>query len=369
MRLVCAFMLLAPIALAASEVETDTIRIEKIDIGDAHRGQNKFSAAVRNKTDSLLTLILDLRADPGLWLRKSQRQFVYLFYPKEERTVDAEYQFLHMSPEAFLRVRFYFPNVAATGVTELAKPFFDQRYPVGIGNRDMDYDLSQFRKRESKHFLIYYFPESLAARDIGGIAEQRDRGFDKIADLLGVSSNAKIRLFLFPDEDTKQKETGHQGAGWAFGNIIIEVYNEKTKLDPYHETAHILSGQLGEPAALFDEGFAVYVSEFLGADALRELGWPGRTCDQAVVASRANGDFITLERLLSFEDIGSEPTRPTISYPEACSVVRFLVGRYGLSKFREAFATISAGDQKAFEKVYGASTTDVERAWLSTLAR
>ncbi len=49
-------------------------------------------------------------------------------------------------------------------------------------------------------------------------------------------------------------------------------------------------------------------------------------------------------------------------------MVRFLVGRYGLNKFREAFATISAGDQKAFEKVYGASTTDVEHAWLATLA-
>jgi hypothetical protein len=58
--------------------------------------------------------------------------------------------------------------------------------------------------------------------------------------LLGVRSDLKIRLFFFPDEQMKG-ETGHQGTGWAFGNNIIEVYNEKTKLDPYHETAHILA--------------------------------------------------------------------------------------------------------------------------------
>ena len=151
--------------------------------------------------------------------------------------------------------------------------------------------LSQFRKLESAHFLIYCFPDSLAARDIGHIAQQRDRGFEKIADLLGVRTDSKIRLFLFPDEQSKKAETGHQGAGWAFGNSVVEVYNEKTKLDPYHETAHILASQLGSPAALFSEGFAAYVSELLGADALKELGSPGKTCDQATIAKRALNAF------------------------------------------------------------------------------
>jgi len=368
MRFCLALVPFACQALAATEVETATIRIEKLDIGAAHRGSNKFSVTVGNKTDSPLTLVLDLRADPGLWLRKSQRQFVYLLNGGQELAIDAEYEFLHMSAEAFLRVRFYFPEVAATGVTNLPAPFFDRRYLVGDGNKDIDYNLSQFRKRESRHFLIYYFPDSVAAHDIDRIAAERDRGFEKIADFLGLQSDRTIRLFLFPDEELKKKETGHQGAGWAFDGNIVEVYNDKIKLDPYHETAHILSHQLGSPAALFDEGFAVHISEFLGADALRELGSPGKTCDQAVAEGRARGDFIPLERLLSFDDIGSEPTRPSTSYPEACSVVRFLVHRYGSNEFREAFATIAAGDQKAFEKVYGASPADVERAWLASLA-
>lgn len=367
MRFLSIFALLACGAFAAADTETDTVRIEKIEIGDAHRGQNTFSAVVVNKTDSILTLVLDLRADPGLWLRKNQRQFVYMLYGNEERNIQAEYQFGHLSPEAFLRVRFYFPAVGPNGITTLPKPFAERRYTVGLDNKDVDYNLSQFRKHESTHFLIYYFPNSLAARDVDHIADERDRGFEKISHLLRLHSNQKIQLFLFPDEESKKSETGHEGAGWAFDNNIVEVYNEKTKLDPYHETAHILTGQLGSPAAMFNEGFAVYVSELLGADALRELGSPGRTCDQAVVERRGRGDFIPLQRLLSFDDIGSDATQPDISYPEACSIVRFLVNRYGLEQFRAAFASVGPGDAKAFEKVYGTSTEEIERSWLANL--
>jgi len=362
-------LLLASSAFAAAVAETDTVRIVKADIGDVHLARNAFSAVVENKTDSMLTLVLDLRADPGLWLRKNQRQFVYLLYEKGQRRIDAEYEFEHMSAEAFLRVRFYFPAVGPGGITTLGKPFFDQRYNVGAGNKNVDYDLAQFQRHDSAHFAIYYFPDSLAAHDIDRIAAERDRGFDKICELVRVERSERIRLFLFPSEEAKKTETGHQGAGMAFDNNIVEVYNEKTKLDPYHETAHILTGQLGSPAAMLNEGFAVYASELLGADALKELGAPGKTCDQAVVERRSRGDFIPLQRLLSFEDIGPAPSAPDISYPEACSVVRFLVNRYGMEKFRIAFASVGAGDTKAFENVYGAPAGEIERAWLESLGK
>jgi hypothetical protein len=87
-----------------------------------------------------------------------------------------------------------------------------------------------------------------------------------------------------------------------------------------------------------------------------------------VIERRADGNFIPLEQLLSFDDIGSEPTRPSVSYPEACSVLRFLVGRFGWSKLREAFSTVSAGDQKALEQIYGVPTEEIEHAWLAALA-
>jgi hypothetical protein len=366
MKLFFVAILFGRLTSLAADFETSTVRIRYSGIENAHRGGNEFSATVLNKTDSLLMLVLDIRADPGLWLRKSQRQFVYLLFPKSERTVDAVYDFAHMSEEASLRVRFYFPDVTG-GVTRLPEPFFDQRYDVGAGNKDIDYSLAQFRKLESQHFLIYCLPGSLAANDAGRIAEERDHGFQKIADLLGVQRAPKIRLFLFPDEESKRRETGHQGVGWAFGNNIVEVYNERTKLDSYHETAHILVGQLGSPAAALNEGFAVHASELLGGDALRELGSPGMTCDQAVIKRRASGDFISLGQLLSFGSIGPESTKPSTSYPEACSLVRFLISRFGWSRFREALGRVSTGNMSTFEELYGASAKEIELGWIASL--
>jgi len=75
----------------AADFETNTILIKNLDLGTVQRGLNKFSPVVVNKTESLVTLVLDLRADPGLWLCKSQRQFVYLLYPKQEQVLSAEY--------------------------------------------------------------------------------------------------------------------------------------------------------------------------------------------------------------------------------------------------------------------------------------
>ena len=47
-------------------------------------------------------------------------------------------------------------------------------------------------------------------------------------------------------------------------------------------------------------------------------------------------------------------------------MVRFLVSRYGLEKFRQAFASVRADDANALESVYGSSIEDIERAWLSS---
>lgn len=147
MRLLIALIVLGASSFAA---ETETVQVEKLDVGNPHTGQNKFSAVLVNKTDSLVTVVLDLRADPGLWLRANQRQFVYLLLEKGERHIEAEYQFDHISAEAFLRVRFYYPEVDHAGITKLSKPFFEQRLPVGLDPRNIDYDLStRFQQREA----------------------------------------------------------------------------------------------------------------------------------------------------------------------------------------------------------------------------
>jgi hypothetical protein len=363
--LLCCLLLCMPI-LGGAATEQGSIQVERIDTGIIDRGQNQLHVTVSNKTQAMATFVLDLRAVPGFYFRNWQQQFVYLLYPGERRSIEVPYSFDHLSADGFLRVRLSYPVVTEAGTTTLTKPFFEQRYPIDPKSAELD--RLPFKTRESRHYLIFAYPDSLAEHDIDRIAAQRDHGFDQIAALLGVHLERKIPLILFPDEATKEKETGHQGAGLARNGMIIEVYSDQTKLDPYHETAHVLAGQIGDPAAMFNEGFAVYASETLGADALRELGSPGRTCDQAVRERRAKGEYIPLTELLSFDDIGSDASRPPISYPEACSVVHFLIAGYGMDKFRAAYAHVGAGDAQAFEAAYGLSIKEVERAWLAGLS-
>jgi hypothetical protein len=326
--------------------------------------------------DRTVTLGLDLRADPGIWLMKWQMQFLFLLGPQQEKEIQAEYEFPRMTPEAWLRVSFFFPQVTAGGITEQGNSFFSKKYHFGKGNPAVDYDLvKQFQQRETEHFVIYCFPNSPAARDIEAIAAQREAAFRKISEMLGVGYPRPIRLFFFPDAETKTRETGHTGDGWAFGNNVVEIYNEHTQLDPYHELTHILAGQLGEPPAMFSEGFAVYVSELMGADALKALSSPGKKADEAVAAHRSAGKFIPLDKLFAFTDIGPEESLPAISYPEAASFVKLLIAKYGLEKFRQAYKSLQNSDdpevirknKQAFRAIYSQSPAEMEQAWLSGL--
>jgi prepilin-type processing-associated H-X9-DG protein len=240
-----------------------------------------------------------------------------------------------------------------------------------------DYVLPRMEKRSTAHFDIYYPKGSTAAREIEQIAQDKDRGFAEICQFLGRDSDVRIRLVLFEDGQSKQEATGHQGAGWAYGNTIVEVYNEKEKLDPYHETAHILMGPFGNPPALFNEGFAVYMSERLGAHALENLGGEQATIHQRARELKDKGEWIKLPELLGYTEIGSARSRPPVAYPEAASFVKFLIDTYGKDKFLQAYRMLKntsgkSGREENVKKlkdIYGRPLPTLRQQWEAALAR
>jgi len=258
-------------------------------------------------------------------------------------------------------------------VTTIGAPFYERSFQVGVANPSIDYELSFFQKRDTEHFSVYYFPSSLAAKDIDSIVKEREAAYQRILELLAVRYPGRVRIFLFPDAATKTKETGHTGAGWAFRNNIVEVYNVDTRLDPFHELAHIIANQLGEPPALFNEGFAVYASELMGGDALKYLASPGKRLDEAVAIHRSQGKFIPLEELLKDSEFGSDASRSEIAYPEAGSAVKYLIEHFGVQKFRSGYQSLVSGspaaasNQEAFRRIYGRSIAEIEPDWLKTL--
>lgn len=355
-------------------IETDTFTIQRLDLGAVSAGKNIFSCAVKNKKDIPLTLGLDLRTEPGLWLRNWQDQFVVHLGPGEEKRIEAPYEFLGMSDEAVLRVQFGVPSLEDS-VVHIRRVFFEKKYRVGRDNRPSTVDLSEFQKYTSEHFDIYCFKKSLAEKQIADIIRQRESGFKAVSGFLNVAYAPRIRLFLFPDGVTKKKITGHTGEGWAVSNNIVEVYNETVRLDPFHEVTHLIAGELGEPPALLNEGFATYMSERLGSDALKYLGSPGTKIDEAARLHKMAGELIPLDTLFGYTDIGPEESRPGISYPEAASFVKFIIETYGIEKFRQAFGklrnsddhAVIAGNRESFREIYGRSVSVIALEWLKKL--
>ncbi len=231
--------------------------------------------------------------------------------------------------------------------------------------------LPTLQKLSTDHFEIHYFKNSTAEKEINQIAEQREMGFQKICEFLREDSDLRIQMVLFEDGRTKQEETGHRGMGWAVGNTIVEIYNEREKLNPFHEMAHILMDHHGNPPALFNEGFAVYISEKLGSPALKSLGGGLSSINERVRKLKDEGDWVDLEELFAYTEIGSEETRPKVSYAEAAAFVKFLIEEYGKTKFLHAYKTLKNYDEKNIHQenlkilteIYGKSLKELEKEW------
>lgn len=232
--------------------------------------------------------------------------------------------------------------------------------------------LGSMEHRTAHHFDIYYKKNSAAEREIDQIAEARDSGFDQICQFLGIESDVRILLVFFEDMESKRQETGHQGAGMASGTNIVEVYNDEIKLDPFHETTHILSSGIGSPPAIFNEGLATYMSERLASPPLKNLGGGESSLYERVRENKSKGNWIPLKELLTYMEIGPDWSKPTIAYPEAGSFNKFLVDTYGKEKFLQAYASLSNSkiksvheqNEKKLEKIFGVSLADLEEQWI-----
>jgi hypothetical protein len=353
-------------------IETDTFRIENLDIGYKGPGINFFTAIVQNKTNQSHIFGLDLRADPGFRLMRMQQGFAFSFAPFEKKQIEAAYIFKQISTEAFVRVRLGIAK-ASNLYFELSNRFYEKKYY--INDTVHCFDLNNFTRKETDHFRIYCYKNSLSEKEINQIAEARESGFRKISDQLQTTYNDKIILMFYPNAEIKTYETGHTGSGLADGNYIVEIYNDSIKLNPFHETAHIIAGELGDPPTLFNEGFAVYISEALGRDSIESPNTPSKKINDVTAENLHNNNLIPLANLFTFTEIGSVESQYAIAYPEAGSFVKFIIEKYGMEKFRKTFESLKNSsdpiiinnNRKKFEEIYNISLSNMEILWLKRM--
>jgi hypothetical protein len=346
------------------------IEVSQLRLGPIRPGMNTFTARVKNMTAEAQLVGLDLRTEPGLWFWNSQEQYSLQIPPHGVRHIDVQYVWNGVGPDARLRIRFGKGIETKGSPVKLAAPDIERFYQVGNGN-----SYTAHPQLKTEHFDIYVRGEALAQFHLNSIAGQREEALKELEGLLGVTVRDRIGLVFFSDAGAKTKETNHTGAGLACDGMIVELYNAETRLNPFHELAHIVGGRLGDPPALFNEGFAVYVSERLGSLPLGELGHPNCTVDQAACDLSKAGELLPLDQLFDYEEIGSNQSRPRVAYAQAASVVKYLINTAGLDQFRQAYAQLRrsreprdlALNRENFERIFGQSVSGVERGWRPAL--
>ncbi len=232
--------------------------------------------------------------------------------------------------------------------------------------------LPTIQKHVTEHFDIYYFKDSTAERELAQIAEEKESGFREISGFLGTKFDIRICMVLFEDGQTKYKATGHRGMGWGFDNTIVEIYNEKQKMDSYHETIHILMDTFGRPPALLSEGFAVYVSKYLSRSDSAKVSATGAELYNRARVLKNKGQLINLPKLLTYRDISRGD-----AYAEAGAFVKFLIDTHDKDKFLQAYKSLeNSRDKKIQEKnikilqqIYGKSLVELEREWESSFLK
>ena len=358
-------------------VRYGAFRVESISLGGTGTGTNRFRAIVTNVSDAPAELGLEVRALAGQWSSQGDRRRVAVsLAAAERRAVEIEYLLGRFTVEAMLRVTLGRPFRDERGSVRVEEPFFVRWYALGSGNPAATDLAMGMVQRATPHLTLYAVANSPAARDLGAIATERERGLDTISALLGTRPRQRIRMVFYPDSATKARATGHIGMGLAFDRNIVEIYTETERLDPFHELTHIIAAGLGNPPAAFDEGLATYVTERLGGDALLHLGNPGKGIRATTCGYLRGGRTFSLDSLLRMSEFGSDAAAAEVAYPQAATFVEFLIDRYGADRLRQAYATLVATDQATqralnaatVEKIFGTSLQQLERAWLATLA-
>ncbi len=368
------------------------IEILDVDLGDKAWGLNLLKVCMKNTDAHQRTLKLHIgagkrRGDSGLGfgmggdyvIEPHENRCVEYWYwlPPGHGTVDAIVALTDMTgqevdskPLPFFteeyQLEFNIPNSHCNDLTITKKlPRFKKFYKEELKN------LKPFEYFTTKHFVIYASPDTPAYMDIKNIISQRELAIERICDLANVTPSGTIILFFYPDMETKKMCTMHTGHGLARGNTIAEVYNDQVKLDPYHELTHIVMGQIGDPPALFNEGFATYISERFGAYSLKNLGGGESSIYQRVRELKSKNEWIPLDELITYQEIGSKQSRPQVAYPQAAFFVKYLIDTYGEDKFFQAYKQLLNSDNKQVQKknveklknVYGKPLSELEKQW------
>jgi tetratricopeptide (TPR) repeat protein len=227
---------------------------------------------------------------------------------------------------------------------------------------------NDWRERPTAHFVILYTPGSEAtAEQYAGFV---DTIYEEAATVFSHRVAVPITLRLYPTRESyyqvnpMARNVPGVVAHADFQRRELVVIIEQTQVQNpdeipnniRHELTHIVVADLSANRVNtgFHEGMAQYI-EHSSREILQQKA-------QLLNQARNQGRLLVWS---DFDDRDRVYSAPEVSYPQALSVVAFLIEQHGFGAFRN-FLTISAsssGYRSALERAYGIAPADLEEQW------
>ncbi len=211
----------------------------------------------------------------------------------------------------------------------------------------------------SEHYAFHYKPGSFAAQNIGSVAEEQERCFRKITELLRIPFRDTIQYFLTesPEENGRIIEElfgeFSPGNGFAIGpRSVFAVYSEQIRCIGAHEDTHLISYAYCDPTSAFlSEGLAMFM----------DGEWWGKPNTEWVKAFLRDGSYRSVFALADDETFWNAPCE--ISYPIAGAFTAFLIERLGAEVFLEQIYKPKAPLAEKAAHVFGEPPEAIETAF------
>jgi hypothetical protein len=214
---------------------------------------------------------------------------------------------------------------------------------------------------------VYWYTGSRSAAE-SSLEVARDT-LDKMSALLGATVDYPVKVWVYDSYEDMLPALARRSealerqvvvAGERVSSDTVLLQGEGAGDTLRHELTHIVThvageGPYGSLPAWLDEGTAMHAQSEPGEGFTSAL-------DRAVKR----------DSLLSVRSMTSptgDPSKVTLFYGQAWSLVNFLIETYGPAKFAELFATFKEGSttDKALLKVYGFDQDGLEDAWRASL--
>ena len=208
--------------------------------------------------------------------------------------------------------------------------------------------------RQTAHFDIYYDTNTISAWNIDLIAREHEYQLDRVITYLEVPApSTRIASYIYGSADQKKRLMGARHTSIERPGADEMHLNNASFPHPVlkHELVHVMSAAFGN--ALFGGSYWIGFHEGL-AEAVDWQDAPMNPHEWSR-AMRELGLAPRLENLLSMTGFWSAAS--SRSYTLCGSFVRFLIERYGLAAFKQAFP------DGAVEASYGRTAAELIAEW------